>query len=103
MAAIVLLAYLALFMSFSAVRDVVCLKSIMNPSETVAKGIIQSIDPSKEVGGKSLGRIGANGALGGFAAAYPFLEELRLKRMTVSDESLEFIATSFLCLSLCRC
>ncbi|KAK2996168.1 hypothetical protein RJ639_029522, partial [Escallonia herrerae] len=41
------------------VRDVVCLKSIMNPSETVAKGIIQSIDPSTEVGGKSLGRIGA--------------------------------------------
>ncbi|KAK2990857.1 hypothetical protein RJ640_002841 [Escallonia rubra] len=37
------------------VRDVVCLKSIMNPSETVAKGIIQSIDPSTEVGGKSLG------------------------------------------------
>ncbi|KAK2994441.1 hypothetical protein RJ640_001257 [Escallonia rubra] len=39
-----------------------------------------------------------SGALGGFAAAYPFLEELRLKRMTVSDESLEFIATSFPCL-----
>nr|UDP26492.1 transport inhibitor response 1 [Tulipa gesneriana]UDP26493.1 transport inhibitor response 1 [Tulipa gesneriana] len=31
-----------------------------------------------------------------FAAAYPFLEELRLKRMTVSDESLEFLALSFL-------
>ncbi|VFQ89552.1 unnamed protein product [Cuscuta campestris] len=30
-----------------------------------------------------------------FARAYPFLEELRLKRMTVSDESLEFLATSF--------
>ncbi|KAK2967718.1 hypothetical protein RJ640_028449 [Escallonia rubra] len=37
------------------VRDVVCLKSIMNPSETVAKGIIQSIDPSTEVGGEELG------------------------------------------------
>nr|GMC89905.1 protein TRANSPORT INHIBITOR RESPONSE 1-like [Ipomoea batatas] len=30
-----------------------------------------------------------------FARAYPLLEELRLKRMTVSDESLEFLATSF--------
>ncbi|XAR66387.1 hypothetical protein NMG60_11012606 [Bertholletia excelsa] len=30
-----------------------------------------------------------------FAGAYPFLEELRLKRMTVTDESLEFLATSF--------
>lgn len=30
-----------------------------------------------------------------FATAYPFLEELRLKRMSVSDESLEFLATSF--------
>lgn len=30
-----------------------------------------------------------------FAAAYPFLEELRLKRMTVTDESLSFLATSF--------
>ncbi|KAL3522166.1 hypothetical protein ACH5RR_015000 [Cinchona calisaya] len=30
-----------------------------------------------------------------FAKVYPFLEELRLKRMTVSDESLEFLATSF--------
>ncbi|GMH19506.1 hypothetical protein Nepgr_021347 [Nepenthes gracilis] len=30
-----------------------------------------------------------------FANAYPFLEELRLKRMTVSDESLEFLAMSF--------
>ncbi|CAH9059638.1 unnamed protein product [Cuscuta europaea] len=30
-----------------------------------------------------------------FAKAYPFLEELRLKRMTVSDESLQFLATSF--------
>ncbi|KAK3011117.1 hypothetical protein RJ639_012676 [Escallonia herrerae] len=41
-----------------------------------------------------------------FAAAYPFLEELRLKRMAVSDESLEFIATSFPCfksLSLLSC
>ncbi|KAK3017168.1 hypothetical protein RJ639_006628 [Escallonia herrerae] len=37
------------------VRDAVCLKSIMNPSETVAKGIIQSIDPSTEVGGEELG------------------------------------------------
>ncbi|KAK3007597.1 hypothetical protein RJ639_014607, partial [Escallonia herrerae] len=40
------------------VRDVVCLKNIMNPSETVAKGIIQSPDPSIQVGGKNLGRIG---------------------------------------------
>ncbi|KAI3732073.1 hypothetical protein L1987_63270 [Smallanthus sonchifolius] len=30
-----------------------------------------------------------------FSSAYPFLEELRLKRMAVSDESLEFLATSF--------
>eukprot|EP00262_Sarcandra_glabra_P016793 TRINITY_DN5583_c0_g1_i1.p1 TRINITY_DN5583_c0_g1~~TRINITY_DN5583_c0_g1_i1.p1 ORF type:complete len:581 (-),score=55.62 TRINITY_DN5583_c0_g1_i1:534-2276(-) len=30
-----------------------------------------------------------------FAQAYPFLEELRLKRMTVTDDSLEFLATSF--------
>ncbi|EOY28426.1 F-box/RNI-like superfamily protein isoform 2 [Theobroma cacao] len=30
-----------------------------------------------------------------FAAKYPFLEELRLKRMTISDESLEFLAVSF--------
>uniref|UniRef100_A0A5B6YNK0 F-box domain-containing protein n=1 Tax=Davidia involucrata TaxID=16924 RepID=A0A5B6YNK0_DAVIN len=30
-----------------------------------------------------------------FASAYPFLEELRLKRMTVTAESLEFLATSF--------
>lgn len=30
-----------------------------------------------------------------FATAYPFLEELRLKRMAVSDESLEFLATNF--------
>ncbi|PON85765.1 F-box domain containing protein [Trema orientale] len=30
-----------------------------------------------------------------FAARYPNLEELRLKRMTVSDESLEFLALSF--------
>lgn len=30
-----------------------------------------------------------------FAAKYPFLEELRLKRMAVSDESLEFLAASF--------
>ncbi|OVA08007.1 Leucine-rich repeat [Macleaya cordata] len=31
-----------------------------------------------------------------FASAYPSLEELRLKRMTVTDESLEFLAHSFL-------
>ncbi|KAH6776049.1 F-box/RNI-like superfamily protein [Perilla frutescens var. hirtella] len=30
-----------------------------------------------------------------FAKVYPFLEELRLKRMTVSDESLELLARSF--------
>lgn len=30
-----------------------------------------------------------------FANKYPFLEELRLKRMTVSDESLEFLALKF--------
>ncbi|XP_021740438.1 protein TRANSPORT INHIBITOR RESPONSE 1-like [Chenopodium quinoa] len=30
-----------------------------------------------------------------FAKAYPFLEELRLKRMCLSDESLEFLALSF--------
>ncbi|KAK3014652.1 hypothetical protein RJ639_008720 [Escallonia herrerae] len=36
--------------SQSDVRDV-CLKSIMSPSETVAKGIIQSVDPSTQVGG----------------------------------------------------
>ncbi|XP_047328741.1 protein AUXIN SIGNALING F-BOX 3-like [Impatiens glandulifera] len=30
-----------------------------------------------------------------FASAYPFLEELRLKRMTVTDTSLEFIGTNF--------
>ncbi|KAL5986808.1 hypothetical protein ACLOJK_015142 [Asimina triloba] len=30
-----------------------------------------------------------------FASAYPFLGELRLKRMTVTDESLEFLAQSF--------
>ncbi|KAK3039045.1 hypothetical protein RJ639_027530 [Escallonia herrerae] len=41
--------------SQSDVRDVVCLKSIMNPSEIVAKGVIQSIDPSTQVGGEELG------------------------------------------------
>jgi transport inhibitor response 1 len=30
-----------------------------------------------------------------FAAKYSFLEELRLKRMSVSDESLEFLALAF--------
>nr|GEW81748.1 protein transport inhibitor response 1-like [Tanacetum cinerariifolium] len=30
-----------------------------------------------------------------FATVYPFLKELRLKRMVVSDQSLEFLATSF--------
>lgn len=30
-----------------------------------------------------------------FAKVYPFLEELKLKRMTVSDKSLEFLAKSF--------
>ncbi|KAL0300761.1 UNVERIFIED_CONTAM: protein TRANSPORT INHIBITOR RESPONSE 1 [Sesamum radiatum] len=30
-----------------------------------------------------------------FAKAYPFLEELRLKRMTVSDQSMELLAKSF--------
>ncbi|XP_010277925.1 PREDICTED: protein TRANSPORT INHIBITOR RESPONSE 1-like [Nelumbo nucifera] len=30
-----------------------------------------------------------------FASAYSFLEELRLKRMTITDESLEFLAKSF--------
>lgn len=30
-----------------------------------------------------------------FAKVYPFLEELRLKRMTLNDESLKFLATSF--------
>ncbi|BFG27665.1 hypothetical protein CerSpe_139390 [Prunus speciosa] len=30
-----------------------------------------------------------------FASEYPLLEELRLKRMTVTDESLEFLAVSF--------
>lgn len=30
-----------------------------------------------------------------FASAYPFLEELRLKRMTVTDEGLDFLARSF--------
>ncbi|KAF9594894.1 hypothetical protein IFM89_035055 [Coptis chinensis] len=30
-----------------------------------------------------------------FASSYPFLEELRLKRMVISDESLEFLAQSF--------
>ncbi|XP_043688637.1 protein TRANSPORT INHIBITOR RESPONSE 1-like [Telopea speciosissima] len=30
-----------------------------------------------------------------FASAYPHLEELRLKRMTIMDESLEFLAHSF--------
>ena len=30
-----------------------------------------------------------------FAKVYPFLEELRLKRMRVSDESLEFLSLSF--------
>ena len=30
-----------------------------------------------------------------FASKYPLLEELRLKRMTVTDESLEFLATTF--------
>lgn len=41
-----------------------------------------------------------------FATAYPFLEELRLKRMAVTDESLEFLATnfqSFKALSLLSC
>ncbi|EEF37705.1 protein TRANSPORT INHIBITOR RESPONSE 1 [Ricinus communis] len=30
-----------------------------------------------------------------FASKYPFLEELRLKRMTVNDESLEFLSLNF--------
>lgn len=30
-----------------------------------------------------------------FADKYPLLEELRLKRMTISDESLEFLAVNF--------
>lgn len=30
-----------------------------------------------------------------FVSAYPFIEELRLKRMTISDESLDFLARSF--------
>lgn len=30
-----------------------------------------------------------------FASAYPSLEELRLKRMTVTDDSLEFLARAF--------
>lgn len=30
-----------------------------------------------------------------FARVYPFLEELRLKRMTITDESLELLANSF--------
>ncbi|KAE8732500.1 Protein AUXIN SIGNALING F-BOX 3 [Hibiscus syriacus] len=30
-----------------------------------------------------------------FAAKYPFLEELRLKRMAINDQSLEFLAVSF--------
>ncbi|PIA34378.1 hypothetical protein AQUCO_03800173v1 [Aquilegia coerulea] len=41
-----------------------------------------------------------------FASAYPFLEELRLKRMVISDESLEFLAqcfTNFKALSLVSC
>ncbi|KAL5986803.1 hypothetical protein ACLOJK_015137 [Asimina triloba] len=41
-----------------------------------------------------------------FESSYPFLEELRLKRMTVSDESLEFLARSFVnfrALSLVSC
>ncbi|KAI8000208.1 Protein TRANSPORT INHIBITOR RESPONSE 1 [Camellia lanceoleosa] len=41
-----------------------------------------------------------------FADSYPFLEELRLKRMTVTDESLEFLATrfpNFKALSLLSC
>ncbi|KAK6917463.1 Transport inhibitor response 1 domain [Dillenia turbinata] len=41
-----------------------------------------------------------------FASAYPFLEELRLKRMTVSDESLEFLSlrfSNFRALSLLSC
>ncbi|KAF9607186.1 hypothetical protein IFM89_033393 [Coptis chinensis] len=33
--------------------------------------------------------------LGIFASSYPFLEELRLKRMVISDESLEFLSQSF--------
>ncbi|KAK3007191.1 hypothetical protein RJ639_015487 [Escallonia herrerae] len=36
------------------VRDVLWLKSIMNPSETVAKGIIHSIYPSTQVRGEEL-------------------------------------------------
>lgn len=31
-----------------------------------------------------------------FARAYPFLEELYLKKMYISDDSLEFLAFSFL-------
>ncbi|GAV71283.1 F-box-like domain-containing protein/LRR_6 domain-containing protein [Cephalotus follicularis] len=41
-----------------------------------------------------------------FALKYPFLEELRLKRMSVSDESLEFLSLNFLnfkALSLVSC
>ncbi|EYU43421.1 hypothetical protein ABFS82_08G145200 [Erythranthe guttata] len=41
-----------------------------------------------------------------FAEVYPFLEELRLKRMTVNDESLELLAksfTGFKALSLLSC
>ncbi|XP_050238211.1 protein AUXIN SIGNALING F-BOX 2-like [Mercurialis annua] len=41
-----------------------------------------------------------------FAQKYPFLEELRLKRMTISDESLEFLGVNFVnfkALSLLSC
>lgn len=41
-----------------------------------------------------------------FASKYPFLDELRLKRMTVTDESLEFLAMTFFnfkALSLLSC
>ena len=41
-----------------------------------------------------------------FAAAYPALEEIRLKRMAVSDEALELIAKkfrNFRVLVLCSC
>ncbi|XP_076959054.1 protein TRANSPORT INHIBITOR RESPONSE 1-like [Bidens hawaiensis] len=44
--------------------------------------------------------------LNAFATAYPCLEEVRLKRMVVSDESLEFLALNFdefKCLSLLSC
>ncbi|XP_028117399.1 uncharacterized protein LOC114315025 [Camellia sinensis] len=42
-------------MSLLVVGDIIVLKSIIRPTETVAIGVIKSTNPSKEVAGEELG------------------------------------------------